>query len=100
MPKRLSHYGLNDPVAAKLLKKAEEMSTLTPPDDATVRTLYVGGLDERVTTEDLKDNFYSYGKIESLRLVPQRACAFITYTTREDAEKAAEDLSFKHQSRT
>ncbi|EFJ12915.1 hypothetical protein SELMODRAFT_425040 [Selaginella moellendorffii] len=88
---------LNDPVAAKLLKKAEEMSTLTPPDDATVRTLYVGGLDERVTTEDLKDNFYSYGKIESLRLVPQRACAFITYTTREDAEKAAEDLSFKHQ---
>ncbi|EFJ09312.1 hypothetical protein SELMODRAFT_428163 [Selaginella moellendorffii] len=95
----LSHYGLNDPVAAKLLKKAEEMSTLTP-DDATVRTLYVGGLDERVTTEDLKDNFYSYGEIESLRLVPQRACAFITYTTREDAEKAAEDLSFKHQSRT
>ncbi|XP_002986095.2 zinc finger CCCH domain-containing protein 40 [Selaginella moellendorffii] len=89
------YYGLNDPVAAKLLKKAEEMSTLTPPDDTTVRTLYVGGLDERVTTEDLKDNFYSYGEIESLRLVPQRACAFITYTTREDAEKAAEDLAHK-----
>ncbi|KAK9158984.1 hypothetical protein Scep_005558 [Stephania cephalantha] len=46
------YYGVNDPVALKLLNKA-------------------------------------------VRMVLQRACAFVTYTTREAAEKAAEELSNK-----
>uniref|UniRef100_A0A0C9RWG2 TSA: Wollemia nobilis Ref_Wollemi_Transcript_8826_1803 transcribed RNA sequence n=1 Tax=Wollemia nobilis TaxID=56998 RepID=A0A0C9RWG2_9CONI len=89
------YYGVNDPVAAKLLNKAGEMSSLAPPEDEGIKTLYVGGLDQRVTEDDLKDNFYGYGEIESIRLVLQRACAFVTYTTREGAEKAAENLSNK-----
>eukprot|EP01018_Ginkgo_biloba_P018682 Gb_31749 [translate_table: standard] len=89
------YYGVNDPVAAKLLNKAGEMPSLVPPEDETIKTLYVGGLDPRVTEDDLKDNFYAYGEIESIRLVLQRACAFIAYTTREGAEKAADQLSNK-----
>lgn len=88
-------YGVNDPVAARLLNKAGEMPSLVPPEDEGIKTLYVGGLDSRVTEADLKDNFYAYGEIESIRLVFQRACAFVTYTTREGAEKAAENLSNK-----
>lgn len=89
------YYGVNDPVALKLLNKAGEMPSLEPPEDESIRTLYVGGLDARVSEQDLKDNFYAHGEIESIRMVLQRACAFVTYTTREGAEKAAEELSNK-----
>ncbi|XP_076915360.1 zinc finger CCCH domain-containing protein 40-like [Bidens hawaiensis] len=89
------YYGVNDPVALKLLSKAGEMPSLEPPEDETIRTLYVGGLDARVSEQDLRDNFYSHGEIESVKMVLQRACAFVTYTTREGAEKAAEELSNK-----
>ncbi|EYU26947.1 hypothetical protein MIMGU_mgv1a006442mg [Erythranthe guttata] len=86
------YYGVNDPVAMKLLYKAGEMPSLEPPDDQSIRTLYVGGLDARITEQDLRDNFYAHGEIESVKMVIQRACAFVTYTTREGAEKAAEEL--------
>ncbi|PKA65792.1 Zinc finger CCCH domain-containing protein 40 [Apostasia shenzhenica] len=86
---------VNDPVALKLLSKAGEMSALAAPDDESIKTLYVGGLDARITEQDLKDHFYAHGEIESIRMVLQRACAFVTYTTREGAERAAEDLSNK-----
>lgn len=86
---------VNDPVALKLLNKAGEMPSLEPPEDESIRTLYVGGLDARVSEQDLRDNFYSHGEIESVKMVLQRACAFVTYTTREGAEKAAEELSNK-----
>ena len=86
---------MNDPVALKLLGKAGEMTSLEAPEDESIRTLYVGGLDARVTEQDLRDHFYAHGEIESIKLVLQRACAFVTYTTREGAEKAAEELSNK-----
>ncbi|KAL0922150.1 hypothetical protein M5K25_006115 [Dendrobium thyrsiflorum] len=89
------YYGVNDPVALKLLGKAGEMSSLAPPDDESIKTLYVGGLDARIAEQDLRDNFYAFGEIESIRMVSQRACAFVSYTTREGAEKAAEELSNK-----
>ena len=66
---------MNDPVASMLLRKAGEMPSLEPPEDMTIRTLYVGGLDERISEDDLKDFFYAYGEIESIKLVSQRACA-------------------------
>ncbi|PON40705.1 Splicing factor-like protein [Parasponia andersonii] len=89
------YYGVNDPVAQKLLNKAGEMPSLEPPEDESIKTLYVGGLDARITEQDLRDNFYAHGEIESVRMVLQRACAFVTYTTREGAEKAADELSNK-----
>ncbi|KAK9120414.1 hypothetical protein Syun_018031 [Stephania yunnanensis] len=61
----------------------------------SIETLYVGGLNERISEQDLRDQFYAHGEIESVRMVLQRACAFVTYTTREAAEKAAEELSNK-----
>ncbi|MCL7025412.1 hypothetical protein MKW94_017193 [Papaver nudicaule] len=88
-------YGNNDPVAAKLLKKAGEMPSLAPPDNDAIKTLYVGGLDARVTEQDLRDIFYSYGEIESVRTVPNLKCAFVTYTSRQGAEIAADELSNK-----
>eukprot|EP00743_Colponemidia_sp_Colp-15_P005982 GILK01006429.1.p1 GENE.GILK01006429.1~~GILK01006429.1.p1 ORF type:complete len:435 (-),score=57.85 GILK01006429.1:83-1318(-) len=83
-------HGSNDPVAKKLLGKVDNMNKLVPPDDRSITTLYVGGLDPRVTEEDLRDQFYAHGEIRSIRMVPHQACAFVSYTTREAAEQAAE----------
>ncbi len=47
-------YGSSDPVADKLLKRAASMPKLEPPTDKTVMTLYVGGLDGRITDQDLR----------------------------------------------
>ncbi|KAL3339197.1 hypothetical protein AABB24_028035 [Solanum stoloniferum] len=89
------YYGVNDPVAMKLLNKAGEMPSLEPPDDESIRTLYVGGVDARISEQDLRDQFYAHGEIESIKMVLQRGCAFVTYTTREGAVKAAEELANK-----
>ncbi|CAI9101567.1 OLC1v1038928C1 [Oldenlandia corymbosa var. corymbosa] len=89
------YYGINDPVAMKLLSKAGEMPSLEPPEDESIRTLYVGGIDKRITEQDLRDHFYAHGEIESIKMVLAKACAFVTYTTREGAEKAAEELANK-----
>ncbi|CAA7026324.1 unnamed protein product [Microthlaspi erraticum] len=87
------YYGVNDPVAMKLLGKAGEMGTLESPDDESIKTLYVGGLNSRVLEQDLRDQFYAYGEIESIRILAEKACAFVTYTSREGAEKAAQELA-------
>eukprot|EP00243_Klebsormidium_subtile_P002690 TRINITY_DN15466_c0_g1_i1.p1 TRINITY_DN15466_c0_g1~~TRINITY_DN15466_c0_g1_i1.p1 ORF type:complete len:497 (+),score=67.99 TRINITY_DN15466_c0_g1_i1:164-1654(+) len=89
------YYGVNDPVAAKLLERASQMPSLVPPEDEQITTLYVGGLDDRITEADLKDQFYSYGEIKSIRVVASRGCAFVTFTEREAAEKAAENVANK-----
>lgn len=65
------YYGVNDPVAAKMMTRAAEMPTLAPPDDPTITTLYVGGLEEAlgVTEQDLQDTFYA-----CVRVLRARVC--------------------------
>eukprot|EP00803_Ostreobium_quekettii_P009893 evm.model.scf_51.4 EVM.evm.TU.scf_51.4 scf_51:35985-40803(-) len=87
------YYGINDPVAKKMLRRAGDMPTLTPPEDDSITTLYIGGLNSDITEEDLRDKFYSYGEIESIKIIENRHCAFIAYTTRKAAETAAEEMA-------
>ncbi|KAL1395473.1 hypothetical protein pipiens_011227 [Culex pipiens pipiens] len=84
------YYGRNDPVADKLMKRAASIPTLDPPEDKTITTLYVGNLGEHLTEVDIRDNFYHYGEIRSVSLVPRQQCAFVQYTKRSAAELAAE----------
>ncbi|CAH1997124.1 unnamed protein product [Acanthoscelides obtectus] len=83
------YYGMNDPVADKLLKRAAAMPALLPPEDKTITTLYIGNLGN-LTEQDVRDHFYQYGEIRSVSLVPKQQCAFVQYTTRAAAEQAAE----------
>lgn len=39
----------------------------------------------------MRDEFYAFGEIASVRVVPFKMCAFVTFTTRGAAEKAAAD---------
>jgi len=84
------YYGVNDPVAHKLMRRASTMPKLEPPEDKTITTLYVGNLSEKIGEKELRDHFYQYGEIRSITLVPRQMCAFIQYVNRISAELAAE----------
>jgi len=85
------YYGVDDPVANKILGHAKKFR-LDPPQDASITTLYLGGVKSDITKQDLTDQFYPFGEIKGITLVPKLESAFVTYTTREAAEKAAEAL--------
>ncbi|XP_013408414.1 pre-mRNA-splicing factor RBM22 [Lingula anatina] len=83
-------YGVNDPVADKLIKRYATMPKLEPPEDKSVTTLYVGNLGDKVTEKDLRDHFYQFGEIRSVTMVSRQQCAFVQFTKRESSEAAAE----------
>ena len=66
------------------------MPHLEPPEDKTITTLYVGGLDESVTDQDIRNSFYAYGEIRQITMVPKQGCAFVQFTKRASAELAAD----------
>lgn len=82
-------HGENDPLAAKIMRRGNEDMTMMPPEDKSITTLYVGGLETGVKEKDLRDKFYVYGEIRSIRVVPKQSCAFVTFVARESAEDAA-----------
>lgn len=43
-------------------------------------------------SQDLRDAFYSFGELRSIRIVPGKDFAFVQFTTRQAAEAAAEQL--------
>ncbi|XP_064455010.1 pre-mRNA-splicing factor RBM22-like [Ornithodoros turicata] len=84
------YYGINDPVADKLMRRAAAMPKLEPPEDLSITTLYVGNLGEKLTEKDLRDHFYQYGEIRNVTMLARQQCAFVQFTTRVSAEIAAE----------
>ncbi|KAK0426229.1 hypothetical protein QR680_009598 [Steinernema hermaphroditum] len=86
------YYGTNDPVAEKLLNRAKAAPTLSPPEDPTITTLYVGNLGESgfINEIDLRDVFYQYGEIRNLTILAHKGCAFVQFTHRQASEMAAE----------
>lgn len=47
--------GVNDPVAEKILSRvAPSDGKLTPPEDRTICTLFVGGVRSDITEDDLR----------------------------------------------
>jgi len=85
-------YGKDDPVASKLLNRAETMPSLIMPEDLGITSLWVGNMDDSITQEDLLDVFYQFGELTSIRLIPRQRCAFVEYTLRDAAERAAQTL--------
>ena len=61
------YYGVNDPVADKIMKRADTLPTLDPPEDPHITTLFVGGLDETISETDIRNHFYQYGEIRQVR---------------------------------
>ncbi|CAF1104064.1 unnamed protein product [Adineta ricciae] len=83
-------YGINDPVAEKLLSRYKEAPQLEAPEDKTVTTLYIGNVVD-IDEQQLRDHFYQYGEIRSVTVVPKQSCAFVQFTQRDAAERAAKE---------
>jgi len=47
-------FGINDPVADKLMRRYDSMPKLDVPEDKLVTTLYIGNLADRVSEKDLR----------------------------------------------
>jgi len=85
-------HGENDPLAAKIMRRADEDLTLMPPEDKAITTLYLGGLEHGVTEKEVRDKVYVFGEVRSIRMAPKQCCAFVTFVKREVAEEAAAKL--------
>merc|ERR1712129_555469 len=63
-----------------------------PPSDESIRTLYIGGIDWKMSEDLLKNKFCEYGEILSVVLLPDRKFGFLTFASRESAENAMQGL--------
>jgi len=88
---------LDKPVFDTLLNACREAirvrkeNQLRPPDDQTVKTLYVAGVDDSISNEDLKREMGNFGA--AIRV--QRAGAtraFVEFKSRQGAEAASNQL--------
>jgi pre-mRNA-splicing factor RBM22/SLT11 len=88
------YYGSNDPLANKILSRVDKQSKLVPPEDKTITTLFIGGLEGgAVESSHIRDFFAQFGDIQEIRMVPHRSCAFIQFASRSAAEAAASSVS-------
>jgi hypothetical protein len=63
-----------------------------PPEDKTLKVVYIGNLDLDITETDLSGVFAKFGPVESLRIIPKKLIGFVEYTHRTDAEAAVRYL--------
>mmetsp|Transcript_8955 Transcript_8955/g.11563 ORF Transcript_8955/g.11563 Transcript_8955/m.11563 type:complete len:439 (-) Transcript_8955:28-1344(-) len=94
-------YGINDPLAAKMMNgiKAKEEEMMEGVDKNTT-TLYVGfdqNEDNNVDLNemDLRDAFYSFGEIVSVRMKKDGDGAFVEYSAREATSLAIAAMNRK-----
>lgn len=88
-------FGRNDPVAKSMLGKHQDQMGLTPPEDKSIKSLFLSSLDARTTEDTIRTYFVTTTptlrpeSIRSITLVPSSHCAFVNFKTRADAEAAA-----------
>eukprot|EP00053_Salpingoeca_punica_P011795 m.105149 g.105149 ORF g.105149 m.105149 type:complete len:415 (+) comp15783_c0_seq1:183-1427(+) len=82
------YYGVNDPVAAKMMARYEGKAPEAPTDKA-ITTIYVAGIDKSViTAPDLRDHFSRFGDVKKTEISERANVAFIEMATRDSAERA------------
>ena len=84
--------GEEDPLEKKILEKAKAREVPKPPKDESISTLFIGGIDEQIKKEELKEKFEQYGEVKAFRLITSKRCAFVAFKRRENCEKAMINL--------
>jgi pre-mRNA-splicing factor RBM22/SLT11 len=77
------------PSAAQLPPQPQD---ILPPQDHTITSLFITGVEDDLPEHKIRDFFTPYGKLRSLVCSHMSHCAFVNYATREGAEAAAEAL--------
>ncbi|KAJ2022117.1 Pre-mRNA-splicing factor slt11, partial [Coemansia sp. S610] len=83
------YHGNNDPVARRMLARSLKTDRLDAPEDKSITSLFVLGVDQSVTQGDLRDHFLPFGELKSVVVVPKGNCAFVNFKQRAGAEAAA-----------
>jgi pre-mRNA-splicing factor RBM22/SLT11 len=87
------YYGHKDPVAEKMLARSSNIPNLVQPMDASISTLFIGNITPEIRKDDLHVAFKTFGEIQEIEFLYERNCAFITFCTRQAAEKAAHNIN-------
>lgn len=106
------YYGVNDPVAGKILRKAgvtidragkvQKISKRgngppPPPEDPSIQTIFIGGVDEVVKEKDLRNLFAGEKGLAKISVISNKGIAFAEFESRKDAESALSNLYGQHQ---
>ncbi|KAJ1899513.1 Pre-mRNA-splicing factor slt11 [Kickxella alabastrina] len=87
------YHGNNDPVARRMLARSsvtmKKDNLAVAPEDKSIMSLFVMGMDTTVTQQDLRDRFGAYGELKSIVVPPKGNCAFVNFKSRAVAEAAA-----------
>nr|XP_038034808.1 tetratricopeptide repeat protein 31 isoform X2 [Anas platyrhynchos] len=76
--------------AAASTKQQQQLPPHHPARDCY--PLWVGNITSRITEKVLRDCFSRFGKIQSIRMLPGKRCAFINFKQKAAAEAAYEDM--------
>ncbi|KAI8374533.1 uncharacterized protein BYT42DRAFT_576691 [Radiomyces spectabilis] len=88
------YYGNNDPVAQKMLGRVKGTTqSLAPPEDKSVTSLFVTGIEEDIVEQDIRGYFHMFGDIKSVIVIHKSKCAFVNFVTRTAAEMAADRIA-------
>ncbi|TYJ58189.1 hypothetical protein B9479_001013 [Cryptococcus floricola] len=93
-------YGRSrDNSRAGRLSISSHTSRAGTPDDkgsstpqVPTRSLWIGNLDVNATSSALLQVFAPYGAIESVRMLPEKTCAFVNFMDKVDAIRARDDV--------
>ena len=86
------YIGMNDPIAKKILGTIMDSELPKAPDNKDIMTLFVGGIVDSITEQDLKNSVCSYGEVKKVKMLYKQSCAFISFTSRQGAEIAMQAL--------
>jgi hypothetical protein len=87
--------GTSDPLAAKIMAGDSARKAgpgPPPPDDPNLKTLWVNGIEERVTEAALRSAFVAFGGAGNVRMSIAKRCAFVEMLSRTGAEAAVAAL--------
>ncbi|EPZ31876.1 hypothetical protein ROZALSC1DRAFT_27657 [Rozella allomycis CSF55] len=83
------YHGSFDTVADEIITKAKNLQA-SRPEDRALTSIFLTGVLETLSEEDIKNYFYAFGEIRSIVFTKKKKSAYVNYVTREAAERAVE----------
>lgn len=93
-PEILSWDEMTERHQANSLKDCDKSSVDFPSHEfmAPSRSLWIGNIDSSLGSDELFNIFSRFGSIESIRMLPEKECAFVNFLKLEDALSAREAM--------
>lgn len=83
---------MNDPVAKRILDNVSETILPQEPKNESITTIYIGGINDKVSEYDLKNQFKSFGRIMGIKTIIKNNCAFVKLENRAACRAAIQEL--------